>query len=260
MRAPNLKNRRYSWGGARSRNDHRSPRTRQGSEGRQRVDHDPGRRAAVLAAGHRGRGQAQPHRLQGPRGDAGPRRSRDRGVPARRRLDAQARADHEQNCSARCARDADGKPDVHAAAVIAYYARRHPRCFAKDAGPLVTEYLKAVDKAEWARLVADLEQFIARLNEQRKEDERLAQVKKARDKDDLEHDDKKRALVKDNGTKADRQRELQKREQVKAQKKEHFRDLSEVDHEEELTSSGKVRLSEKELTTLKMTNKGFSRS
>ncbi|OGQ21728.1 MAG: hypothetical protein A2138_24800 [Deltaproteobacteria bacterium RBG_16_71_12] len=154
----------------------------------------------------------------------------------------------------------NGKPDVHAAAVIAYYARRHPRCFAKDAGPLVTEYLKAVDKAEWARLVADLEQFIARLNEQRKEDERLAQVKKARDKDDLEHDDKKRALVKDNGTKADRQRELQKREQVKAQKKEHFRDLSEVDHEEELTSSGKVRLSEKELTTLKMTNKGFSRS
>ncbi|MBI1948075.1 MAG: hypothetical protein HYS27_20460 [Deltaproteobacteria bacterium] len=154
----------------------------------------------------------------------------------------------------------NGKPDVHAAAVIAYYARHHPRCFAKDAGPLVTEYLKAVDKNEWARLVADLEQFIARLNEQRKEDERLAQMKKARDKDDVAHDDKKRALVKDNGTKADRQREVQKREQVKTETKQHIRSLSEFDHDEELTSSGKVRLSEKELTTLKMNNKGFSKS
>ncbi len=154
----------------------------------------------------------------------------------------------------------NGKPDVHAAAVVAYYARHHPRCFAKDAGPLVTEYLKAVDKNEWARLKADLEAFIAKLNEQRKEDERVAQLKKSRDKDDVARDDRKRALAKDNGTKADRQREVQKREQVKAQTKKHIRELSEFDHEEELTSSGKVRLSEKELTTLKMTNRGFSKS
>lgn len=154
----------------------------------------------------------------------------------------------------------NGKPDVHAAAVVAYYARNHPRCFSKDAGPLVTQYLKAVDKAEWARLVADLEQFIARLNEQRKEDERVAQLKKARDKDDLEHADAKRKLIKDNGTTADRQREVQKRAQQKADMKEHFRELSELDHEDELTSSGKVRLSEKELTTLKLNNKGFAKT
>ena len=42
--------------------------------------------------------------------------------------------------------------------------------------------------------------------------------------------------------------------------KQHIRDMSEFDHEEELTSSGKVRLSEKELATLKMTNRGFSKS
>lgn len=154
----------------------------------------------------------------------------------------------------------DGRPDVHAAAVVAYYARRHPRAFAKDAGPLVTEYLKAVDKAEWSRLMADLEAFVTRLNEQRKEDERVAQLKKARDKDDVTRDDRKRALAKDNGTKADRQREVQKREQAKAATKQHIRDLSDFDHEEELTSSGKVRLSEKELATLKMTNRGFSKS
>lgn len=154
----------------------------------------------------------------------------------------------------------NGKPDVHAAAVVAFYARNHPRCFAKDAGPLVSEYLKAVDKAEWSRLVADLEAFIARLNEQRKEDERIAQLKKARDKDDVQRDDMKRALVKDNGTKADRQKELVKRETQKAAQKEHFRELSDADHEEELTSSGKVRLSDKELTTLKMNNRGFSKS
>lgn len=154
----------------------------------------------------------------------------------------------------------NGKPDVHAAAVIAYYARKHPGCFAKDAGPLVTQYLKAVDKAEWARLVADLEQFIARLNEQRKEDERLAQVKQARNKDDIEHDDKKRALLKGNGSKADRQREVQKREQQKAEMKQHFRELSEADHEEELTSSGKVRLSQKELAAMVMVRKHVSKT
>lgn len=154
----------------------------------------------------------------------------------------------------------DGKPDVYAAAVIAYYARNHPCCFAKDAGPLVTEYLKAVDKAEWARLVADLEQFNARLNEQRKEDERIAQLKKSRDKDDVEHDAKKRALVKDNGSKAERAKATQKREAHKADMKEHFRDISLADHEEELTSSGKVPLSGKELTVLQLKNKGFSKS
>ncbi len=167
---------------------------------------------------------------------------------------------HDVGAMLKRAHGKDGRPDVNAAAVIAYYAENHPRCFAKDAGPLVVEYLKAVDKAEWSRLVADLEQFIARLNEQRKEDEQLAQVKKARDKDDVEHDDKKRAIVKDNGTKADRARATQQRELQKAATKEHFRDLSEGDHEEELTASGKVRLSEKELTTLKMNNKGFSKS
>ncbi|MCC7073110.1 MAG: hypothetical protein IT383_17440 [Deltaproteobacteria bacterium] len=154
----------------------------------------------------------------------------------------------------------NGKPDVHAAAVVAYYARHHPRAFAKDAGPLVTEYLKAVDKNEWARLMADLEAFVTKLNEQRKEDERVAQMKKARDKDDVTRDDRKRALVKDNGSKADRQREVQQRERVKTVTKQHIRDMSEFDHEEELTSSGKVRLSEKELATLKMTNRGFSKS
>ena len=167
---------------------------------------------------------------------------------------------HDVGAMLRRAHGKNGKPDVHAAAVVAYYARNHPRCFAKDAGPLVTEYLKAVDKAEWARLVADLEQFIAKLNEQRKEDERIAQVKKAREQDDLDRADRKRALVKDNGTTAERQQETLKREVQKSERKEHFRDISEADHEVELTASGKVRLSEKELTSMQIHNKGFSKT
>lgn len=153
----------------------------------------------------------------------------------------------------------NGRPEANSAAVVAYYARRHPRCFARDAASSVTDYLKAVDQAEWARIMADLAAFVARLNEQRREDERIARLKKERETDDLARDDRKRSLIKDNGTKADRKRELQKRDHERAELKARFREASERDFEDELTASGKLRLSDSELTRLTLNNKGFTR-
>lgn len=153
----------------------------------------------------------------------------------------------------------NGRPEGNSAVVVAYYARRHPRCFARDAASAVTDYLKAVDQAEWARIMADLAAFVARLNEQRREDERTARLKKEREADDLAKDDRKRTLIKENGTKADRKRELQKRDHDKTELKARFREASERDFEDELTASGKLRLSDSELTRLTLNNKGFTR-
>src|SRR5688572_24337591 len=76
-----------------------------------------------------------------------------------------------------------GKPKTDCAVVVAYYAQHKPKLFAPDAVPHIVEFVEKADKAEFARLVADLEAFVQRLNQQRHEDERAAAIKQAREKD-----------------------------------------------------------------------------
>jgi hypothetical protein len=155
----------------------------------------------------------------------------------------------------------DGKPKTEAAAVVAYYAQNKPRIFAKDAVPKIVEFVEKVDKEEWNRLVADLEAFIERLNQQRKEDERQAQLKKMRDKDDREYVQRTKIdPQKANGTKAERAAQQKKAAAIKEQQKRELQMASEADLNEDITNHGRLTLSEVEETKLKLLKKGFANS
>jgi hypothetical protein len=153
----------------------------------------------------------------------------------------------------------DGKPKTECAAVVAYYAQNKPRLFSADAVPHIVEYVEKVDKAEWSRLVADLEAFIERLNEQRKLAEKEAELKKLRDKDDREYVQKTKIdPQKANGTKAERAAELKKAQEKKTQEKRDIQRASDSSLTDDITNGGQLTLSEVEQAQLLMLKKGFA--
>jgi hypothetical protein len=147
-----------------------------------------------------------------------------------------------------------GRMDDNQAVVMAYYAQKHRGVFAPDSYKRLT---RVFAKVEWNTLVAELQRFMAELQRQAEEARKAEEIKQERLKDDLKRDDAKRQLVKDNGTKADRQRDLLKADAQKSEIKERMRIASPGDVDEELTGSGKLPLSDVELTKLGLMKKGF---
>lgn len=141
-----------------------------------------------------------------------------------------------------------GEMNGDQAVVMAYYAQRHRDAFAPDAFKRLS---KVFSKVEWTALVIELHKFIEELKAKEAEAKKAEQIKQDRLKDDIKRDDNKRQLSKDNGTKADRQRE-------KSEIKERMRVASPGDVDEELTASGKLPLSDVELTKLGLMKKGFA--
>ena len=155
--------------------------------------------------------------------------------------------------------DKGGKPKTEVAGVVAYYAQHKPRLFAPDAVPHIVEFIEKVDKAEWSRLVADLEQFIERLNQQRHEDQRQAELKKMRDKDDRDHTQRtKLDPQRQNGTKQEQQAQHLKTKAEKVERKRELQDMSEADMTDEITNGGRLNLSDVEAAQLALLKKGFA--
>jgi hypothetical protein len=167
----------------------------------------------------------------------------------------------------RCMRDGDvdtlirrgsrrqGRMDGNQAVVMAYYAQRHRGVFSPESFKRLT---KMFSNIEWTALVIELNRFIAELRAKEAEYKKAEQIKKDRLTDDIKRDDNKRQLIKDNGTKADRQRELRKHDAEKVELKERIKDAAPGEIDEELTASGRLQLSDVELTKLGLMKKGFA--
>lgn len=147
-----------------------------------------------------------------------------------------------------------GRMNDDQAVVMAYYAQKHRQVFAPDSFKRLT---RVFSKIEWTALIIQLNNFLAELKAKEAEAKKAEQIKQDRLKDDLKRDDAKRQLTKDNGTKADRQRELRKHDAEKSELKERIKIAAPGEIDEELTASGKLPLSDVELTKLGLMKKGF---
>jgi hypothetical protein len=148
-----------------------------------------------------------------------------------------------------------GKPDGNVAVVAAYYADNHGKIFSAEAKREVRAFCANVD---WTSLMADLNNFIAELAEKEKAADRERALKKELLEGDRKVDDQKRALVKENGTVGDRKKERVQQAELKAQQKKDLSQASDRDLDDELTSSGRLPLSEKESTELKLRKRAFA--
>ncbi len=148
-----------------------------------------------------------------------------------------------------------GRMNGDQAVVMAYYAQRHRGVFSLGSFKRLSNLFS---KVEWTALLIELQKFMADLRAKEAEAKKAEQIKQDRLQDDIKRDDNKRQLIKDNGTKADRQRELRKSDTEKSEIRERMRVASPGDVDEELTGSGKLPLSEVELTKLGLMKKGFA--
>lgn len=148
-----------------------------------------------------------------------------------------------------------GKPDGNVAVVAAYYADNHAKIFSAEAKKEVRAFCAKID---WNELLADLNDFIGELQEKEKAAEKEREVKKQLLEDDRKVDDRKRALIKENGTTDDRKKaRIQQAERTSTDKK-RLQTASERDLDDELTSSGRLPLSDKESTELKLRKRAFA--
>lgn len=147
-----------------------------------------------------------------------------------------------------------GRMNGDQAVVMAYYAQRHRQVFAPESFKRLTKVFATI---EWTALIIELNRFIEELKAKEAEAKKAEQIKQDRLKDDLKRDDAKRQLIKDNGTKADRQREIRKHDAEKSELKERIKIAAPGEIDEELTASGKLPLSDVELTKLGLMKKGF---
>ncbi len=153
-------------------------------------------------------------------------------------------------------RHKDGRVDANHAVVLAYYAQKHRHVFDPDAEPLVVQF---IGDADWTALMIELDTFIEKLREQAREAEKKRELDKERFEDDvLKPEERRLELKKENGTVEERKDERVHEELKKSADQDRLREASITDVEDELTGSGRVKLSDAELAKLGLMKRGFA--